>query len=190
MLRRLSPRSSGSPREPALRDADWTPPPVDMFHRACCTGIFGRGFHEAPPPLPLRARSMQKRQLGRSNLHIAPLVLGGNVFGWTTDQHASFAVLDAYAAAGGNCIDTADGYSIWVPGNKGGESETIIGEWMKRRGNRDKIIVATKVGWELSPTRKGLSRAYIIASAEGSLARLQTDYIDLYQSHRDDPDTA
>jgi aryl-alcohol dehydrogenase-like predicted oxidoreductase len=133
---------------------------------------------------------MQKRQLGRSNLHIAPLVLGGNVFGWTTDQHASFAVLDAYAAAGGNCIDTADGYSIWVPGNKGGESETIIGEWMKRRGNRDKIIVATKVGWELSPTRKGLSRAYIIASAEGSLARLQTDYIDLYQSHRDDPDTA
>lgn len=132
---------------------------------------------------------MQKRKLGRSALEISTLVLGGNVFGWTVDRDASFGVLDAYAEAGGNCIDTADGYSIWVPGNKGGESETIIGEWMKRRGNRDRMIVATKVGWELSPTRKGLSRSYILASAEGSLARLQTSYIDLYQSHRDDPDT-
>jgi aryl-alcohol dehydrogenase-like predicted oxidoreductase len=133
---------------------------------------------------------MQKRKLGRSGLHISTLVLGGNVFGWTTGKTASFAVLDAYAAAGGNCLDTADGYSIWVPGNKGGESETIIGEWMKSRGNRDRIIVATKVGWELRPTSKGLSPSYILASAEGSLRRLQTDYIDLYQSHRDDPETA
>ena len=132
---------------------------------------------------------MQKRKLGRSGLEISTLVLGGNVFGWTVDREASFGVLNAYAAAGGNCIDTADGYSIWVPGNKGGESETIIGEWMKRRGNRDRLIVATKVGWELSPTRKGLSRSYILTSVEGSLTRLQTSYIDLYQSHRDDPDT-
>ena len=132
---------------------------------------------------------MQKRKLGRSGLEISTLVLGGNVFGWTADRNASFAVLDAYEAAGGNCLDTADGYSIWVPGNKGGESETIIGEWMKRRGNRDRMIVATKVGWELSPTRKGLSRSYILASVEGSLTRLQTGYIDLYQSHRNDPDT-
>jgi aryl-alcohol dehydrogenase-like predicted oxidoreductase len=132
---------------------------------------------------------MQKRKLGRSGLEISTLVLGGNVFGWTVDREASFGVLDAYAEAGGNCIDTADGYSIWVPGNKGGESETIIGEWMKRRGNRDRMIIATKVGWELSPTRTGLSRSYILASVEGSLARLQTSYIDLYQSHRDDPDT-
>jgi aryl-alcohol dehydrogenase-like predicted oxidoreductase len=132
---------------------------------------------------------MQKRKLGRSGLEISTLVLGGNVFGWTVDKDRSFGVLDAYAAAGGNCIDTADGYSIWVPGNKGGESETIIGEWMKRRGNRDRMIVATKVGWELSPTRKGLSRSYILASVEGSLTRLQTSYIDLYQSHRDDPET-
>ncbi len=132
---------------------------------------------------------MQTRKLGRSGLEISTLVLGGNVFGWTVDRNASFTVLDAYAAAGGNCLDTADGYSIWVPGNQGGESETIIGEWMKRRGNRGQMIVATKVGWELSPTRKGLSRSYILASVEGSLTRLQTSYIDLYQSHRDDPDT-
>ena len=132
---------------------------------------------------------MQKRKLGRSGLEISTVVLGGNVFGWTVDRDASFGVLDAYAAAGGNCIDTADGYSIWVPGNAGGESETIIGGWMKRRGNRDRMIVATKVGWELSPTRKGLSRSYIVESVEGSLTRLQTSYIDLYQSHRDDPDT-
>ena len=132
---------------------------------------------------------MQTRKLGRSGLEISTLVLGGNVFGWTVDRDASFAVLNAYAAAGGNCLDTADGYSIWAPGNQGGESETIIGEWMKRRGNRGRMIVATKVGWELSPTRKGLSRSYILASVEGSLTRLQTSYIDLYQSHRDDPAT-
>lgn len=132
---------------------------------------------------------MQKRQLGRSGLHVSTLVLGGNVFGWTIDQPAAFAVLDAYVAAGGNCLDTADGYSIWVPGNQGGESETIIGAWMKSRGNRDRIVVATKVGWELSPTKKGLSRSYILQAVEGSLTRLQTDYIDLYQSHRDDPAT-
>ena len=133
---------------------------------------------------------MQRRKLGHSGLDVSTLVLGGNVFGWTIDQPTSFAVLDAYAAAGGNTVDTADGYSIWVPGNKGGESETIIGAWRKSRGNRDRIVVATKVGWELSPTRKGLARAYIRESVEGSLKRLQTDYIDLYQSHRDDPATS
>jgi aryl-alcohol dehydrogenase-like predicted oxidoreductase len=132
---------------------------------------------------------MQKRQLGHSGLHVSTLILGGNVFGWTIDQPTAFAVLDAYVAAGGNCLDTADGYSIWVAGNQGGESETIIGAWMKSRGNRDRIIVATKVGWELSATRKGLSRSYILQAVEGSLSRLQTDYIDLYQSHRDDPTT-
>lgn len=132
---------------------------------------------------------MQTRKLGRSGLDVSTLVLGGNVFGWTIDQPTSFAVLDAYAAAGGNMVDTADGYSIWVPGNRGGESETIIGAWMRARGNRDRMLIATKVGWELSPTRKGLARSYILESVEGSLKRLQTDRIDLYQSHRDDPAT-
>ena len=129
---------------------------------------------------------MTKRKLGNSSFEIAPLVLGGNVFGWTVDEAMSFALLDAFIAAGFNMIDTADVYSLWAPGNKGGESETIIGKWLKQRGRRDEVIIATKVGWELSPSNKGLAKAYILSEVETSLRRLQTDYIDLYQSHIDD----
>jgi len=122
-------------------------------------------------------------------LEVAPLALGGNVFGWTVAEPTSFKLLDAFAAAGFNFIDTADVYSTWVPGNQGGESETIIGKWLKRSGNRNKIVVATKVGMEMGPGKKGLSKAYILRAAEDSLRRLQTDYIDLYQSHVDDAGT-
>jgi aryl-alcohol dehydrogenase-like predicted oxidoreductase len=132
---------------------------------------------------------MEKRRLGRSDLMVSPLCLGGNVFGWTADEATSFKVLDAYADAGLNFIDTADVYSTWVPGHKGGESEVIIGKWMKARGNRDKLVIATKVGSEMGPNQKGLSKSYIGSAVEASLQRLQTDYIDLYQSHRDDLDT-
>jgi aryl-alcohol dehydrogenase-like predicted oxidoreductase len=132
---------------------------------------------------------MIKRMLGKTGMEIAPLVFGGNIFGWTADQAASFMVLDAFAAAGFNSVDTADVYSRWVPGHTGGESETILGEWMKQRGNRSKIIVATKVGMDMGDGKKGLSKSHILRSAEDSLTRLQTDYIDLYQSHNDDPDT-
>ncbi len=132
---------------------------------------------------------MQKRKLGRSGLEIAPLIFGGNVFGWTVDEKASFTLLDAFLDAGFDCVDTADVYSRWAPGNKGGESETIIGNWVKARGNRDKVIIATKCGLEMAPDKKGLSKAYIMRAVEDSLKRLQTDYIDLYQSHRDDPAT-
>jgi aryl-alcohol dehydrogenase-like predicted oxidoreductase len=133
--------------------------------------------------------TMEKRQLGRSDLMVSPLCLGGNVFGWTADEPTSFKVLDAYVEAGLNFIDTADVYSTWVPGHKGGESETIIGKWMKARGNRSSLVIATKVGSEMGPGQKGLSKSYIRAAVEASLQRLQTDYIDLYQSHRDDLDT-
>jgi aryl-alcohol dehydrogenase-like predicted oxidoreductase len=132
---------------------------------------------------------MKTRKLGRSGLEVPPLCLGGNVFGWTADEPTSFAILDALLAAGFNFIDTADVYSRWVPGHAGGESETIIGKWMRRAGNRGKVIVATKVGMEMGPGQKGLSKPYILQSVEGSLRRLQTDYIDLYQSHQDDPGT-
>ncbi len=132
---------------------------------------------------------MKNRQLGKTGLEIAPLIFGGNVFGWTVDQAASFKLLDAFAGAGFNAVDTADVYSRWVSGHIGGESETIIGDWMKRSGNRSRIIVATKVGMDMGDGKKGLSRSHILRSAEGSLRRLQTDYIDLYQSHVDDPDT-
>ncbi|MBC8085388.1 MAG: aldo/keto reductase [Hymenobacter sp.] len=130
---------------------------------------------------------MHHRALGRSGLHIAPLVLGGNVFGWTADEATAFRILDAFVAGGGNAIDTADAYSVWVPGHRGGESETVIGKWLRQRGRRDDVVVATKVGWEVSPENKGLTKAYILRAVEGSLQRLQTDYIDLYQSHKDDP---
>ncbi|MFF2354435.1 aldo/keto reductase [Kitasatospora sp. NPDC058115] len=123
-------------------------------------------------------------QLGDSELSVFPLSLGGNVFGWTADEAESFAVLDAYAAAGGNFVDTADVYSCWVPGNTGGESETIIGKWLRSRGNRDSVVVATKVG--LHPEARGLGAATIKASAEGSLRRLGVDHIDLYYTHQDD----
>src|SRR5579863_5534072 len=132
---------------------------------------------------------MKTRKLGKSDLEISPLIFGGNIFGWTVDQAASFKLLDAFFAAGFNAVDTADAYSKWVPGHTGGESEIIIGDWMKQRGNRAKVIVATKVGMDMGDGKKGLSKAHILRSAEDSLRRLQTDYIDLYQSHIDDPDT-
>src|SRR6267142_4572067 len=132
---------------------------------------------------------MNKRMLGRSGLEVAPLAFGGNVFGWTVDQSTSFKLLDNFVAAGFNLIDTADVYSYWVPGNHGGESETIIGNWLKSSGDREKVVIATKVGMEMGPDKKGLSRSYIFKAVEGSLRRLQTDYIDLYQSHTDDPET-
>jgi len=131
---------------------------------------------------------MDRRSLGTSGLSIAPLVLGGNVFGWTVDEPRSFELLDAFVDAGFNCIDTADVYSVWKPGNQGGESETTIGRWLQRTGKREKVVIATKVGWQMGNGGKGLSRSYIMQAAEDSLKRLHTDYIDLYQSHLDDPD--
>jgi len=132
---------------------------------------------------------MKKRKIGKSGLEVAPLALGCNVFGWTADEPTSFKILDAFVAAGFNLLDTADAYSRWVPGNSGGESESIIGKWLKRSGNREKVVIATKVGSEMGPNKKGLSKRYIQHAVEDSLQRLQTDYIDLYQSHKDDPDT-
>jgi aryl-alcohol dehydrogenase-like predicted oxidoreductase len=132
---------------------------------------------------------MQKRSLGRTGLDIAPLVFGGNVFGWTANEKRSFDLLDRFVGAGFNAIDTADVYSAWAPGNKGGESETIIGDWMKSRGNRAKVIVVTKVGSPMGPGKKGLGARYIAEAAEASLKRLQTDHIDLYLSHWPDPET-
>jgi aryl-alcohol dehydrogenase-like predicted oxidoreductase len=129
---------------------------------------------------------MQKRQLGNSGIEVAPLAIGGNVFGWTADEPTSFRVLDAFIDGGLNLIDTADSYSTWVPGHHGGESETIIGKWLKRTGRRKDVIVATKVGSTISPEKKGLSKAYILREAEESLRRLQIETIDLYQSHVDD----
>jgi aryl-alcohol dehydrogenase-like predicted oxidoreductase len=132
---------------------------------------------------------MEKRKLGQSSLEVSPITFGCNVFGWTADEKTSFALLDAWVDAGFNFLDTADVYSRWHPGNRGGDSETIIGKWLKARGNRDGIVLATKLGAEMAPAKKGLSRAYMLTAVEDSLRRLQTDYIDLYQSHRDDPDT-
>jgi aryl-alcohol dehydrogenase-like predicted oxidoreductase len=130
---------------------------------------------------------MQQRKLGQSPLAVTPLALGGNVFGWTADEPTSFAVLDAFVGLGGNAIDTADGYSYWVPGHRGGESETVIGRWLQRRGRRDDVIIATKVGWW--EKRKGLRRDNIIEGCEDSLRRLGVDTIDLYWLHRDDEQT-
>jgi len=132
---------------------------------------------------------MQTRNLGKSGIAIAPLVFGGNVLGWTADERTSFELLDAFLAAGFNCIDTADVYSKWAPGHQGGESESVLGRWMKARGNRSKLVIATKVGMEMGPDRKGLAPAYVLRSVEDSLRRLQTDRIDLYQSHIDDANT-
>ena len=131
----------------------------------------------------------KNRKLGASGLAVGPLALGGNVFGWTADEFSSFQILDAFAASGLNLIDTADVYSKWAPGHQGGESETIIGKWLKRSGSRGKVIIATKAGMEMGPNRKGLAKSYILRAAEDSLQRLQTDYIDLYQAHTDDPGT-
>jgi len=131
---------------------------------------------------------MKKRALGTSGLEIAPLVLGGNVFGWTADKAASCAVLDGFVGAGFNAVDTADVYSRWAPGHQGGESETVLGDWIKERGNRDGIVLITKVGSEM-PAGKGLKAAYIQSACEASLKRLKTDRIDLYFSHFPDKDT-
>ncbi len=133
--------------------------------------------------------NVKPRKLGNSGLDVAPLAFGGNVFGWTIDEATSFMLLDAFVAAGFNLIDTADLYSRWKPSNQGGESETILGKWLKRGGNRNKVVLATKVGMEMGPGEKGLAKAYIVKAVERSLQRLQTDTIDLYQSHVDDPET-
>jgi len=132
---------------------------------------------------------MEKRELGGSGIRVSPFCFGGNVFGWTADEKTSFGLLDALVDSGLDFVDTADVYSAWVPGNKGGESETIIGNWLKRSGKRDKVIIATKGGKSMGPGKKGLSKAYITHAVEDSLKRLRTDYIDLYQSHEDDPNT-
>lgn len=131
---------------------------------------------------------MEKRQLGTSGLMVAPWAFGGNVIGWTADEATSFDLLDAFVDKGFNLVDTADVYSRWAPGHTGGESETIIGRWLQRTGKRDKIVLATKVGMAIDS--KGLSKQYIFDSVEASLKRLQTDHIDLYQSHKEDPATS
>src|SRR5688572_1903298 len=131
---------------------------------------------------------MEKRPLGRSGLATAPIVLGGNVFGWTADEATSFDILDRFIELGFNTVDTANTYSAWVPGHVGGESETIIGKWLKRRGRREDVLIATKVGMP-KDGEKGLSRAQVEKHVEASLERLQVDRIDLYQTHQDDPET-
>lgn len=132
---------------------------------------------------------MNRKQLGGSDLQVAPLTLGGNVFGWTIDEATSFKILDGFTGAGFNLIDTADVYSSWATGNKGGESETIIGNWMKDRGNRADVVLATKVGSDMGQGHTDLSKSYIFKAVEDSLRRLKTDYIDLYQTHWDDART-
>ena len=132
---------------------------------------------------------MEKRELGRSGIFINPIVFGGNVFGWAIDEKTSFNVLDAYVDNGFDAIDTADVYSAWAHGGVGGQSETIIGNWLKKGGKRDKVVIATKVGKPMGEGKKGLSKKYITQAVEDSLKRLQTDYIDLYQSHDDDKET-
>jgi aryl-alcohol dehydrogenase-like predicted oxidoreductase len=132
---------------------------------------------------------MEKRKLGNSGIQVAPWALGGNVFGWTIDEPTSFKILDGFVDAGFNLIDTADVYSRWIPGHQGGESETIIGKWLKHSGKRNKVVIATKVGMDMGDGKKGLSKSYIFKAAEASLKRLQIDTIDLYQSHLDDADT-
>jgi aryl-alcohol dehydrogenase-like predicted oxidoreductase len=132
---------------------------------------------------------MQKRKLGSTGFEVAPLAFGGNVFGWTADEPTSFRLLDAFVAAGGNLIDTADSYSRWVPGHQGGESESIIGRWIARRGRHDDVVIATKVGSDMGLGYRCLRADYIVRAAEASLRRLQVDAIDLYQSHWDDDKT-
>ena len=131
-----------------------------------------------------------KRKLGVSDLLVSPIAFGGNVFGWTLDESKSFKILDSFVDAGFNFIDTADSYSRFAPGNQGGESETIIGKWLKKNGKRKDVIIATKLGSDMGDGKKGLSAKYMKAAVEASLKRLQIDYIDLYQSHYDDPETS
>src|SRR3982751_5994658 len=130
-----------------------------------------------------------QRRLGTTEFLVTPLSFGGNVFGWTADEATSFDLLDAFVAQGGNLIDTADSYSRWVEGHQGGESETIIGRWIARRGHHDDVVIATKVGSDMGLGRKHLGRDYILRAAEASLRRLQVETIDLYQSHWDDETT-
>ncbi len=132
---------------------------------------------------------MNTKPLGRSGLQVSPLTLGGNVFGWTVDEGTSFSLLDAWLDAGFTTIDTADMYSAWAPGHSGGESETVIGKWLRASGKRDRVVLATKVGKPMGPNKMGLRPAYIRSALEASLRRLQTDHVDLYQSHDDDQDT-
>jgi aryl-alcohol dehydrogenase-like predicted oxidoreductase len=132
---------------------------------------------------------MEKRKLGKSELLVSTLMFGGNVFGWTMNENESFKILDSFVDAGFNFIDTADTYSRWVPGNKGGESETIIGNWMKKNGKRKEVLIATKLGGDVGKGKKDLSAQYVKEASEASLKRLQTDHIDLYQTHYDDLDT-
>ena len=132
---------------------------------------------------------MEKRNLGRSGIKVSPFALGGNVFGWTVKESEGFGILDEFIRSGFDLIDTADVYSTWGPGNSGGESEAMIGRWLKKRNNRSAVVIATKVGKPMGPGKLGLSGKYIRAAVEDSLKRLQTDYIDLYQSHDDDPNT-
>jgi aryl-alcohol dehydrogenase-like predicted oxidoreductase len=138
----------------------------------------------------LNKKIMTKRKLGKTDLDVAPLAFGGNVFGWTIDEATSFQLLDEFVDAGFNLIDTADVYSRWAPGNKGGESESILGNWMKSRNNRQQVVIATKVGGDMGQGKKDTSKKYILKAVEDSLQRLQTDYIDLYQNHWDDESTA
>jgi aryl-alcohol dehydrogenase-like predicted oxidoreductase len=139
----------------------------------------------------MQAKHVEKRKLGNSSLEVAPLIFGGNVLGWTVkDEKAASELLDHFVDGGFNMIDTADVYSNWIPGNHGGESETIIGKWLKQSGKRSRVLIATKSGLDMGNGRKGLSRKHILQSADESLARLQTDYIDLYQSHTEDKETS
>ncbi len=138
----------------------------------------------------MQTKQIEKRKLGNSNLEVAPLIFGGNVFGWTVkDDKSASELLDHFVDSGFNMIDTADVYSNWIPGNHGGESETMIGKWLKQSGKRDRVLIATKSGLDMGNGRKGLSKKHILRSAEESLARLQTDYLDLYQSHTEDKET-
>jgi aryl-alcohol dehydrogenase-like predicted oxidoreductase len=132
---------------------------------------------------------METRELGRSGIHVPPVMFGCNVLGWTADEATSFRLLDALLDAGLCALDTADVYSAWAPGHQGGESEAVIGRWLKARGGRERVVIATKVGLKMGSGGEGLSRAWITQSVEDSLRRLQTDHIDLYQAHRDDPNT-
>jgi aryl-alcohol dehydrogenase-like predicted oxidoreductase len=137
----------------------------------------------------MQTKQTEKRKLGNSGLKVAPLIFGGNVFGWTVKEEAASELLDRFVDSGFNMIDTADVYSNWIPGNHGGESESIIGKWLKQSGKRDRVLIATKVGLDMGNGREGLSRKHILRSADESLARLQTDHVDLYQSHTEDKQT-
>ena len=139
-----------------------------------------------PLSLKVQKYAMKNRKLGATGFEIRPLALGTNVFGWTIDQQQSFKILDSFSGSGFKLVDTADIYSRWGAGNKGGESETIIGNWLKKTGKRNDIVLATKVGADMGDGKKGLTKAYILKAAEASLKRLQTDHIDLYQTHFDD----